>query len=163
MSKATISAEEFDRLVDEGKEDVVQYFDLENARRGGPGVKRINIDLPNEFLAELDREATRRGITRQSLIKVWLYEKLHGDSVTVQWESALSGVITSQNWPKGTSSLREAVIGILENSPRPLRTSDVARELENQKKLGTQSTKIVRSAKGTKRLIRKEKLKSPKI
>jgi hypothetical protein len=34
MSKATISAEEFDRLVDEGKEDVVQYFDLQNARLG---------------------------------------------------------------------------------------------------------------------------------
>ena len=58
MSKAkTITAERLDQLVDEDKEDVLQYFDLENARRGGAGTKRINIDMPVEFLAELDREA----------------------------------------------------------------------------------------------------------
>ena len=79
MSKAkTITAERLDQLVDEDKEDVLQYFDLENARRGGAGTKRINIDMPVEFLAELDREAGKRGITRQSLIKVWLYDRLHG-------------------------------------------------------------------------------------
>jgi hypothetical protein len=158
MSK-TISVEELDKLVDEGKENVLQYFDLENARRGGPGVKRINIDLPNEFLAELDREATRRGITRQSLIKVWLYEKLHGDSVTVQWDSALAGVIsgeiTSQDLSKGRSSLHDAVIGILQSTKEPRKVIDLAREL--RKELETLSTKNVRSAKGAKRLIREGK------
>lgn len=75
MSKAeTVTAEKLDQLVDEGKEDVLQYFDLENARRAES--KRINIDLPPDFLAALDREAIRRGITRQSLIKVWLYDRL---------------------------------------------------------------------------------------
>ena len=83
MSK-TISAEELDKLVDEGKEDVLQYFDLQNARRGEPGIKRINIDLPNDFLADLDREAARRGITRQSLIKVWLYDRLHNSEHKVE-------------------------------------------------------------------------------
>src|SRR5260370_28672875 len=81
MSKATISAEEFDRLVDENKEDVTQYLDLKSARRHGLGGKRINIDLPNEFLAQLDQEAARRGITRQSLIKAWLYDRLNDESV----------------------------------------------------------------------------------
>jgi predicted DNA binding CopG/RHH family protein len=75
MSKAeTVTAEKLDQLVDEGKEDVLQYFDLENARRAES--KRINIDLPSDFLAALDREAIRRGITCQSLIKVWLYDRL---------------------------------------------------------------------------------------
>jgi hypothetical protein len=85
MSKIeTITAEQLDRLVDEGKEDVLQYFDLDNARRGGAGTKRINIDLPNDFLTQLDREATRRGITRQSLIKVWLYDRLHSSGQEAQ-------------------------------------------------------------------------------
>jgi hypothetical protein len=69
-----IAPEELDELVDEGKENVLQYFDLDNLRRGDS--KRINIDLPIEFLAALDRQAVRRGITRQSLIKVWLFDRL---------------------------------------------------------------------------------------
>jgi hypothetical protein len=80
----TITAERLDGLVDEGTQDVLQYFDLDNARRGGPGTKRINIDLPNDFLTQLDREATRRGITRQSLIKVWLYDRLHSSGLEAQ-------------------------------------------------------------------------------
>jgi hypothetical protein len=70
----TITPEELDQLVDEGKENVLQYFDLDNLRRGES--KRINLDLPIDFLAALDREAALRGVTRQSLIKVWLYERL---------------------------------------------------------------------------------------
>jgi len=78
MSKIeTITAEQLDRLVDEGKEDVLRYFDLDNARRGSAGTKRINIDLPNDFLTQLDREASRRGIIGQSLIKVWLFDRSH--------------------------------------------------------------------------------------
>jgi hypothetical protein len=72
--KIEIAPEELDRLVDEGKENVLQYFDLDNLRRGDS--KRINIDMPMPFLAALDREAGRRGITRQSLIKAWLYDRL---------------------------------------------------------------------------------------
>src|SRR5271157_5575706 len=108
MSK-TISAEDFDRLVDENKEDVVQYFDLDNARRGGAETKRINIDVPIEVLADLDREAARRGITRQSLIKVWLYERLHSDSVIFRGESAWGPVTPA------ISSLYESVIDLLKN------------------------------------------------
>lgn len=69
-----ITPEELDELVDEGKENVLQYFDLDNLRRGD--TKRINLDLPIGFLTALDREALKRGVTRQSLIKVWLYERL---------------------------------------------------------------------------------------
>jgi predicted DNA binding CopG/RHH family protein len=44
--------------------------------RPGLEIKRLNLDLPEHMLAKLDKEAALRGITRQSLIKVWLYEKL---------------------------------------------------------------------------------------
>jgi hypothetical protein len=50
-------------------------FDLENAVIDEPDLKRINIDLP-AALARLDHEAQIRGIMRQSLIKVWLYDRL---------------------------------------------------------------------------------------
>lgn len=71
----TISAEEFDRKFDAG-EDISEYIDWENAKRPGLEIKRVSLDLPNHFLVKLDNEATLRGITRQSLIKVWLYDRL---------------------------------------------------------------------------------------
>jgi hypothetical protein len=67
------TTEEFDRRFDAG-EDITKMADYEVVESGAP--KRVNIDLPEEFLAKLDKEAAVRGITRQSLIKVWLYEKL---------------------------------------------------------------------------------------
>jgi hypothetical protein len=51
-------------------------FDLDNAVVEEPETKRVNVDLPAPMLARLDREAQIRGITRQSLIKVWLYDRL---------------------------------------------------------------------------------------
>jgi predicted DNA binding CopG/RHH family protein len=74
------TAEELDRRFDAGEDLESLGFDLAKATRPGLEAKRINVDIPAEFLADLDREAARRGITRQSLIKVWLYEKLHGES-----------------------------------------------------------------------------------
>jgi uncharacterized DUF497 family protein len=72
---AAISAEELDRKFDDG-ENVSEHFDWKNATRPNLEIKRVNIDLPNHFLIRLDRESALRGITRQSLIKVWLYERL---------------------------------------------------------------------------------------
>jgi hypothetical protein len=99
MSKATISAEEFDRLVDEDQEDVTQYLDLKSRRE----VRRINIDLPGEFLTALDREAGLRGVTRQSLIKVWLYERLI-PAVRVRTSSEI-GAIAGLPEMQGTAEL----------------------------------------------------------
>jgi len=69
--RETITAEEFDRRFDAG-EDVSQFMDLENARRPGRDVQRVNVDFPKEFLAEIDHEAKRIGVTRQSWIKMSL-------------------------------------------------------------------------------------------
>ena len=70
-----ISAEELDRIFDDGKEDVLQYFDLSKAYRLGD-MKRVNVDFPVWMTEALDRRAKHLGVTRQSLIKMWIAEKL---------------------------------------------------------------------------------------
>ena len=74
-SSATITAEEFDRRFDDG-EDVSEFFDWSKARRPGLELKRVNVDFPSWVVDGLDREARRLGVTRQSLIKMWIAEKL---------------------------------------------------------------------------------------
>ena len=72
--KKTIGVEEFDRIFDEGKEDITPYLDLSRIER--PGIQRVNVDFPKWMVKELDRESGRLGITRQSLIKYWIGERL---------------------------------------------------------------------------------------
>lgn len=76
MKPKEISAEEFDRLFDEGSDEIDQYVDWGSARRINDGVKRVNVDFPQWMVAGLDREAKRRGVTRQALIKMWLADRL---------------------------------------------------------------------------------------
>ncbi len=75
MDVKTISAEEFDRRFDSG-EDMGDYVDWRSTKRPGLEAKRVNVDFPQWMIAGLDREAKRRGITRQALIKTWLADKL---------------------------------------------------------------------------------------
>jgi predicted DNA binding CopG/RHH family protein len=74
MTKA-LSAEELDAKFDSG-EDFTEHLDPSSVTRPGLEIKRVNVDLPNHFLEKLDQEAALRGITRQSLIKAWLYDRL---------------------------------------------------------------------------------------
>jgi hypothetical protein len=76
MKKKSISAEQFDARFDQG-EDVVEYLALEMAERPGLKQRRVSVDFPAWMVQELDREASRLGITRQSVIKFWISEKLH--------------------------------------------------------------------------------------
>ncbi len=71
-----MKASEFDRIFDEGKEDILHLFDVKNGRRPGLEAKRVNVDFPDWMVRSLDREARRVGVTRQSLIKLWLAERL---------------------------------------------------------------------------------------
>lgn len=57
-------------------EDVTDLLDLSRARRPGVEAKRVNVDFPIWMVQRLDQEARRLGVTRQSLIKLWLAEKL---------------------------------------------------------------------------------------
>ena len=70
-----MKAKTFDRKFDAG-EKVVEQLDLREARRVGTDPKRVNVDFPAWMVDSLDREARRMGVTRQSLIKLWLADRL---------------------------------------------------------------------------------------
>jgi hypothetical protein len=70
-----MKAKTFDRKFEAG-EKIVEHLDISNARRVGTGAKRVNVDFPAWMVDSLDREARRLGVTRQSLIKLWLADKL---------------------------------------------------------------------------------------
>ncbi len=67
--------EEFDNKFDEGQ-DITGYLDLSNAERPGHSSKRINVDFPVWMIQLMDKESKRLGVTRQSIIKIWIAEKL---------------------------------------------------------------------------------------
>ena len=76
-----MKAEEFDQRFDRG-EDVTSELDLAGARRPGVEQRRVNVDFPIWMIESLDREARRLGVTRQSIIKVWIAERLEQHGVS---------------------------------------------------------------------------------
>jgi hypothetical protein len=70
-----MKAETFDKQFDEGA-DITASLDLSRAKRVLLEQKRVNVDFPTWMIDSLDREAGRLGVTRQSIIKVWLAERL---------------------------------------------------------------------------------------
>jgi hypothetical protein len=70
-----MKASEFDKAFD-ANEDVTEYLDKSAAKRPMQDTKRVNVDFPIWMVDQLDREAKRLGVTRQSVIKVWLSERL---------------------------------------------------------------------------------------
>jgi hypothetical protein len=70
-----MKSEEFDRAFDDG-EDVTSQLDVSADRRPGLAQRRVNVDFPTWMIESLDREARRLGINRQSIIKVWIAERL---------------------------------------------------------------------------------------
>jgi len=70
-----MKASEFDKMFDEGK-DIMHLLDVKNGRRPGLEPRRFQIECPDWMLKALDCEARRLGVTRQSLIKLWLADKL---------------------------------------------------------------------------------------
>jgi hypothetical protein len=70
-----MKAKDLDRKVDAG-EDVTAHLDLTKARRPNQQPKRVNVDFPLWMVQSLDREARRLGVPRQSIIKLWIAERL---------------------------------------------------------------------------------------
>jgi hypothetical protein len=70
-----MKADEFDQKFDDS-EDVTGDLDLAAIRRPGLEQRRVNVDFPAWMIESLDREARRLGVTRQSVIKVWIAERL---------------------------------------------------------------------------------------
>lgn len=71
-----MKASELDKKFDDGEEDILEHFDLTNPVKFNLEPKRVNVDFPKWMVNGLDREAARLGITRQSLIKMWIAERL---------------------------------------------------------------------------------------
>ena len=70
-----MKAKEFDQKFDEGK-GMLQDLDVSKARRPQREQKRVNVDFPLWMIHRLDKEAKRLGVPRQSIIKVWVAERL---------------------------------------------------------------------------------------
>ena len=71
-----MKAEQFDQKFDSNDEDLIEDLDLSSVIRPNQSQKRINVDFPSWVIDSLDKEASRIGVTRQSIIKVWLVERL---------------------------------------------------------------------------------------
>ena len=70
-----MKAKDFDQAFDNG-EDITSQLDLAKARRPAQEQKRVNVDFPLWMIHQLDKEAKRLGVPRQSIIKIWVAERL---------------------------------------------------------------------------------------
>ena len=70
-----MKAKDLDKKFDSG-EDITEFLDISNVRRPGQDQKRVNVDFPVWMIHSLDREAKRLGVPRQSIIKIWIAERL---------------------------------------------------------------------------------------
>ena len=70
-----MKAKDFEKNFDEDI-DIIQSLDLSKAKRVLQQQKRVNVDFPTWMVESLDREAGKLGVTRQSIIKVWLADRL---------------------------------------------------------------------------------------
>ena len=70
-----MKAKKFEQQFDEGV-DITAALNLSKAKRVLQEQKRVNVDFPTWMIDSLDREARKLGVTRQSIIKVWLAERL---------------------------------------------------------------------------------------
>lgn len=71
-----MKAKDFDKKFDQGKEDIIDDLDISSLKRPNQTPRRVNVDFPEWMISSLDKEAARLGVTRQSIIKVWLAERL---------------------------------------------------------------------------------------
>ncbi len=75
-----MKARSIDKAFDEGDTDITEHFDVSKATRPKCTIKRVNVDFPQWMVDALDDEAKRVGVSRQSVIKVWLAERLDRNS-----------------------------------------------------------------------------------
>jgi hypothetical protein len=70
-----MKAKDLDEKFNNG-EDITESLDISKARRPGQARKRVNVDFPTWVIDRLDKEARRLNVPRQSLIKIWIAERL---------------------------------------------------------------------------------------
>ena len=81
-----MKAKDFEKNFDENY-DITASLDLSKAKRVLQEQKRVNVDFPTWMIESLDREAGKLGVTRQSIIKVWLAERLEKSNLTIKVRS----------------------------------------------------------------------------
>jgi len=77
-----MKAKDFDNKFDENKTDIIDDLDLSTLKRPNQQQKRVNVDFPVWVIDSLDKEAGRVGVSRQSIIKLWLVERLEQIALT---------------------------------------------------------------------------------
>lgn len=85
-----MKAKKFDQLFDEDV-DITASLDLSKAKRVLQEQKRVNVDFPTWMIESLDREARKLGVTRQSVIKVWLAERLEATASNLPFQRTRAG------------------------------------------------------------------------
>jgi hypothetical protein len=85
-----MKAKKFEQQFDEGV-DITASLDLTKAKRVMQEQKRVNVDFPTWMIDSLDREASKMGVTRQSVIKVWLAERLEASASNLLIQRTNSG------------------------------------------------------------------------
>lgn len=80
MKKKSIEVNSFDRKFEAG-DDIIEYLDLDKAVRPRQEQKRVNVDFPVWMIQQLDKEVRKLGVTRQSIIKIWLAERLKESTI----------------------------------------------------------------------------------
>lgn len=86
-----MKAKDLDKIFDDGEIDINDCLDLSKAFRPGQEQKRVNVDFPMWMIDRLDREAGRLGVPRQSLIKVWIGERLERSTINQKRPSRKAG------------------------------------------------------------------------
>ncbi|GHU96256.1 hypothetical protein FACS1894208_10600 [Clostridia bacterium] len=71
-----MTVKEFDKMFDDGEEDIIEHLDLSSIKRVSDDTRFVNIECPLWLYEGLDREAQNIGVNLQSMIKVWLAEKI---------------------------------------------------------------------------------------
>ena len=85
-----MKAKDFEQKFDDGV-DLTANLDVSKARRVLQAQKRVNVDFPTWMIDSLDREASKLGVTRQSVIKVWLAERLEATASGLQVRRTRAG------------------------------------------------------------------------
>ena len=78
-----MKAKKFEQQFDDGV-DITASLNLPKARRVLHKQKRVNVDFPTWMIDSLDSEASKLGVTRQSVIKIWLAERLEATASPLQ-------------------------------------------------------------------------------
>lgn len=103
-----MKAKDLDKIFDEGEVDITDYLELTQAFRPGHEQKRVNVDFPVWMIERLDRESSRMGVPRQSLIKVWIAERLSAPKAKPRRSPKVAAVAEAE--PAGADQPKDDVV-----------------------------------------------------